>query len=271
MKKIVFILTVFTFLGSNVVFSQTKTLAVNPIRGTLSVGWSFIQITAGSIDKEFPAINDSGEIVWVRNNQIISNISGQITTNSNQKTNPSINNRGEVVYQELINGYWQIISNIRGQMTYTGINHTDPFISNCNEIVWIEDLGGAVSTQIISNKQGQLTFSGTHITPSINCSGEYVWGVSDVMGNRILKSSIRGIISNDGLSPVINDRREIVWFQADPNIQTDYQLFSSDRGQLTHYDAQGFKNQLFYPYVNNNGNIVYQHGVNNVFQIFYSN
>ncbi|MST04078.1 MAG: hypothetical protein EXS49_00710, partial [Candidatus Pacebacteria bacterium] len=242
MKKIIFILTVIILLTSTHTILQAKT----------SVSSFFMQITSGSSDKEFPAINDSKEIIWVRNsnNQIVSNIRGQITRNPNQKANPSINNRGEIVYQELINGYSQIVSSIRGQITSTNINHTDPFISNCNEIIWIEDLGGTTSTQIISSKQGQLTFSGTHIAPSINCSGEYVWGVSDVIGNRIINSNKRGVISNDGISPVINDWGEIVWFQADPNIQTDYQLFSSVRGQLTHYDAQSFKDQLFYPYIN---------------------
>lgn len=224
--------------------------------------WIFTQMTFDSgVHQEFPSINDSGEIVWEQNVngiiQIISLVRGQITLNNNQHGRPNINNNGEIVYQEELNGYWQILSTDRGQITSGDTNHTDPFINNNGEIIWIEN------SQIYSNINGQLTNSSIHIAPAINSNGEYVWQVSE--SNRTIMSSTRGVITNNGLSPSINDSGEIVWFE---EISGPYQIFSSLRGQITNIPAGSFWDQAFYPDINNNGDIVYNQGVNNFLKVF---
>ncbi len=231
--------------------------------------WQFKQVTDGESHHEFPALNGHGRIVWVESingfSHIVSNKHGQITSGDTNRLHPSINDRGEIVYQELVNGYWQIVSTKRGYMTTGPTNHTDPYISDSKEVVWIEN------GQVHSNVRGQLTFSGSHITPAVNAAGEFVWGTSDERGNRNIFSSTRGLISNDGLSPSINDAGEIVWFQEvfDPEINArPYQIFSSVQGQITHVKTTEFLDQVFYPYINSRGNIVYQQGVGSFFQIF---
>jgi hypothetical protein len=199
------------------------------------------QLTSGgsAADKDFPDVNDSGDVVW---QQLVAGPMGPIgeirallagseklIAESSERVgavSPSINNRGEIVWMEYSNAYgnWVIKSNVRGIISDPSISSYSPSINSNGDVVWIEStknghlvvkhlpFDGFLPAVQVSDGLAEV------FSPSISDSGEIVW----VQGSQqnILVSNLKGELPtgtgiNRILGPDISDTGSIVFVEED--------------------------------------------------------
>jgi len=184
----------------------------------------------------FPSINNSGEIVYVMENQIFSTTRGQLTNSATGNLRfPDLNDFGEVVYADLVNQKCcNVFSTTRGQLT-SGRGNL-PGINNSGEVSYSNDLG------VWSSTRGLLVSTPSGGETDINDIGEVVY--SDRSG---INSTLRGNITSTRGTPSINNFGEIVYVAFSP---TGRALYAADGAQLTDFDIG------FYTDLNDFGDIV---------------
>ena len=208
-----------------------------------------------------PDINNLGEIIWRFGdggqgpNGVESNMRGTIFTSSGQDPyydDSRINNNGEIVCARM--GGSQTWSNIRGNLPTYGWYDRNLAVNNAGEVVCSGYNGPTGYTfDIYSTVRFAITNDNAwNWWPDINNNGEIVWWQlnPDGSGDEIW-SNIRGKIS-DGEYPSINDMGEVVWSGWDG---TDYEIYSSTRGQLTFNTVDDLR-----PQINNIGEVAWLRG-----------
>ncbi|MGD9635893.1 MAG: hypothetical protein AB7G28_11050 [Pirellulales bacterium] len=241
-----------------IVWQQQLTFAPNTfaifsnVRGQLAVG--------AVAD---PDINNLGEVIWrfgdggSGQNGIESNVKGVILLSSGQDPyydTQRLNNLGEVVATRNggVQGVW---SNERGYLPTLGQIARETEINDIDEVVYqsYDNIAGESYFRIQSTVRGTVSASDWATVPDINNLGEIVWQQSiRPSGNGPhweIWSNLRGKIGN-GEQPSINDLGEVVWQFWDGS---DYEIYSSVRGQITSNDEQDE-----WPQVNNRGDIVWK-------------
>jgi PKD repeat protein len=235
-------------------------------------------------DGQTPAINDGGEIVFVKSDEVYSSLRGLLGSGAD----PGINNNGDVVWSNLDSGsgFVQIYrlnsgATLPAQLTSDEANHNWPSISNDGEVVWVQD-DGSGNDRVFSSA-GQLSSDCPavqyHRNPSVNKCGDLVFtswdstvigqpgevyrlGTSAPCGASVPPAG--GMCGQQGLPvPVladlptpskrtaINDLGEMLWSELDVNGWL--QIHSNKRGQLT-FDSSHHE----FPALNNYGALVWQ-------------
>ncbi|ALC17042.1 hypothetical protein DSOUD_2278 [Desulfuromonas soudanensis] len=235
-------------------------------------------------DGQTPAINDGGEIVFVKSGEIFSSLRGVLGTGAD----PDINNNGDVVWSNLdsTTGFVQIYGLNSGEtlptpLTSDGVHHNWPSISNDGEVVWVQN-DGSGNDRVFSSA-GQLTSDCPavqyHRNPSVNSCGDLVFtswdsgvtgqpgevyrlgtsapcGASEppaggMCGQQGLPVPILADLPTPSKRTAINDLGEMLWSERD--INGWLQIHSNKRGQLTsdpsHHE---------FPALNNYGVLVWQ-------------
>jgi hypothetical protein len=143
-----------------------------------------------------PAINDSGEVVYItselpsgsmeRRYDILSSERGKITDDGIIKRNPGVNNMGEIVWEQFADTTfpykWDIWSSVRGRITDNGTKNYEPAINNSGEIVW--SFWDGKDWEIASSVRGQITDNNLDDRqPQVNSRGTVVWLASSFTGS----------------------------------------------------------------------------------------
>jgi len=118
-----------------------------------------------------PDVNNSGEVVWMQEDEegweIWSSTSGRITFNDTYDYNPSINNNGEIVWQHWDGSDWEIFSSVRGQITKNDVHDTDPHINDFGEVTWLvgSEEGHAEAVMATDGRPPSVEHTGTNPGP----------------------------------------------------------------------------------------------------------
>ena len=225
-------------------FGLTLTMLVLQANVTVADDGHWVITELPYQNAEYPAINNSGEIVWSgAGGGIFSNVREELSASG---VNPHLANSGEVVYADWFGGpYWDLVSTTRGRLTQGGIidiNTSDFDVNATGEMVYvINDTNGY--TQVYSTVGGQITFDATdHYNPCINDHGEIVWN-QYVDGNGAMAiSSTRGTLP--GLCPFLCDLNNAGDFCFSGNIEnppgyyTFPHIFSSAHGVIINDPSQ---------------------------------
>jgi alpha-tubulin suppressor-like RCC1 family protein len=162
-------------------------------------------------------------------NQIFSSSRGQLTSDLNDHNHPSVNKYGDVVWDQYDNYYstTYIFGIIDGRLSTLAVGSA-PVINDSGEILF-----RGSDNQLYSTVRGQLTVGVMPLSFDMNSKGEVVWSDNGQIFGLLNGSTIPVQLTSDPkshISPSINDTGEVVWTQstADGN-----RLFSSTRGQLT--------------------------------------
>ena len=132
------------------------------------------------------SINDSREVIWVRQNpssnrnDVYSTVRGYLNI-AGSVYETGITNAGDVVWTQGDDetGFAQVFKLAAGtatpvRITSDGSSHFQPSISNAGEIVWVQ---GGASSAIYSSMQGLVAPcpAGNHLEPSVNACGDVVF------------------------------------------------------------------------------------------------
>jgi len=255
---------------------------VNGIQSTIWVNDSGT-VREVFLDGQTPAINDWGEIVFVKTGEVFSSLRGLLGTGAD----PDINNNGDVVWSSAGEGTISQIyrldfaTGLTTQLTFDTVPHNSPNISNSGDVVWTQnELADGSGLERVYSIEGPLTSDCPavqyHRNPSVNSCGDLVFTSWDSAGigqpgevYRLGTSAPCGvseppaggmcgqqglpvpILATPSMRTAINDLGEMLWSELD--IYGYFQIHSNKRGQLT-FDSSHHE----YPALNNYGVLVWQ-------------
>ncbi len=138
-----------------------------------------------------------------------------------------LNSLGEVVWSQYdpVTSHNQLYSSTRGQLTSDAVDHNSPAGNDLGDLAWVEygnvsgnwtySVKGLIGGQAATFASSQNTINGV----DLNDRGEVVWSQPDGSGVSQLHSSVRGLLTRDGVQhngPHLNNRGDIVYTVYDP-------------------------------------------------------